>query len=441
MIREGQARTLTERVLALVEATRGAQGLISLESYQNGHTRFARSEITSSGDVERLTLSVQVQLGKRAATATTNQLDDRAIDDVVARAVRMARLSPENPEAMPPLPPQRYVVAPAPDAATIKLGATARARAAAAAIAAADAGRVELAGFYQHAHGFVARASTRGLWAVNEATWCELSCTARTADGTGSGWAGVASDRAADLDAPALAKAAADKAVTSQHPRRLEPGRYTVVLEPAAVASLLGSLIGSLDARRAAEGRSYFARHKLGERIFPETITLRSSPADAAVAGTPFDEDGFPLAATKWIDRGALAALTTSRYWAAKQGTAPTGRPSGWTLDGGTASREELLRGIDRGVLVTRFWYLRMVDPQAILVTGLTRDGTFLIEKGEVGPPVNNFRFNESPAQMLARCDGLGATAIPSGGENDGTVRAPILRTHEFNLASISEAV
>jgi len=443
VISEGRARSLLERVLALVEATKGAEGLVSLRASRAGNTRFAQNEVTTSGEVDRLTLDVAVQLGQRRASASTNQLDDRAIDDAVSRALRMAHLAPESPETMPPLGKQSYPrVKPAADPDTVKLSAAARARAVAAAIAAGDAASVAIAGFYEHSYDLVVRGSTAGLWASHESTHCELSCTARTSDGTGSGWAGVASNRAGDLDAAALARTAVDKAVRSQKPQRLDPGRYTVILEPAAVASLLAFLIGSLDARRADEHRSFFGKPgtNIGDKLFPETITLRSDPGDAAAGGAPFDDDGLALAATRWIDRGTLAALTYSRYWAKHQDKPPTGEPGGWTLDGGPTSRDELIKGVKRGVLITRFWYLRSLDPQTILATGLTRDGTFLIESGEIRGPVNNFRFNESPIHMLANCDGLGAQSIPGGGEGAGA-RSPILRSHEFNLASVSEAV
>jgi predicted Zn-dependent protease len=213
-----------------------------------------------------------------------------------------------------------------------------------------------------------------------------------------------------------------------------------VVLEPAAVASLLLFLRSSLDARRADEGRSFFSKAgggtRIGEKLFPEAITLRSDPTDAQLAVAPFDREGLPLQPTAWIEKGTVRALTYGRYWAQKQGKPATGQPDGWILDGGTASREELVKGVARGVLITRFWYLRWIDQQTVLATGLTRDGVFLIENGAVTRPVNNFRFNESPVQMLARCDAMSPAVVTEGG-----VRVPALRTHEFNLASISEAV
>jgi predicted Zn-dependent protease len=439
-ISEGKAHQILDRVVALISSTKGVAGAASLRAEHSGNTRFARNEITSSGDVERVTLTVSAQIGQRIANATTNQLDDHSLDDVVARVLRMARLAPENPEAMPPLGKQTYVKTAGSDAATMKLTAAARAKAVGEAIAAGDAAKIQIAGFFEHDTTLIARATSAGLWAAHEMTSCSFSCTGRTADGTGSGWAGASSHKVADLDAHALAATAVDKATRSASPKRLDPGRYTVILEPAATAALLSFLLGQLGARRADEGRSFFAKKKVGDKLFPETITLHSDPRDAATHGMPFDGEGFALEPHKWIDKGALTGLTYTRYWGKKQDKPPTGQPNGWTLEGGTTSREELLKGVDRGVLITRFWYLRDLDPQTILATGLTRDGVFLVEKGEIKGPVNNFRFNESPVHMLAKCDGLGATMIPGGGEGGG-MRVPILRTHEFNLASTSDAV
>ncbi|MDB4956447.1 MAG: peptidase [Myxococcales bacterium] len=441
MISETNARQLLDRVLLLARTNKGVEATAAVRIQRAGNTRFAVNEITSSADVERVTLSITAQVGQRSASTTTNQLDDRSIDDAVARAIRMARLAPETPEAMPPLGKQTYVhPKSALDPATAKLTPQARAKAIGEAISAGDAGHVVIAGFYEHEVSLVTLASTAGLSASHESSSCQMSCTARTTDATGSGWAGAGSNKVGDIDAAALAKVAVDKAIHSAKPQKLDPGRYTVVLEPAAVADLLAFLIGSLGARRADEHRSFFGKQgggtRVGDKLFPDSITLRSDPSDVALGAAPFDGEGVALAPTKWIDKGVLTGLTYSRFWAKRQGKPPTGNPSGWSLDGGTASRDDLIKSVKRGVLVTRFWYLRDLDPQTLLATGLTRDGTFLIENGAVTVPVNNFRFNESPVQMLARCDGLGATTIPGG-----DTRVPVLRTNEFNLASISEAV
>ena len=436
---EAQARRTLDRVLAQVRAKKGATGSATLDHVRAGNTRFAVSEITSSANVERMQLTVTVQLGKRTASATTNQLDDHALADVAARAARMAQLAPENPEAMPPLAAQTYRPAKgASDPATVALGPDVRAAAAATAIAAASRG-VTIAGFHEHAARVRALATTAGAWGYHAWTTAGLSCTARTPDGTGSGWAGASSHRAKDLDAAALAKLAVDKALGSQKPGRLDPGRYTVILEPAAVADLLEFLLGALNARRADEGRSFFSKPgngtRVGDKLFPDTITLRTDPTDAQLTATPFDRDGVPVQPTTWIDKGTIKGLVYSRFWASQKGKPATGQPDAWVLEGGKATRDELIKGTKRGVLITRFWYLRSLDPQTILVTGLTRDGVYLIDNGAIARPVNNFRFNESPVHMLAKCDALTAPAIAGG------MRVPALRTHEFHLASISEAV
>jgi predicted Zn-dependent protease len=437
MTTEAEARRIVQRVLTLARGD-SAEVTVALAATTSGNSRFAVGEITSSADVEQRSLSVTIQLGKRSATATTNQLDDRALADVVGRTKRMARISPENPEAMPPLGRQSYRPAPgARDAATAATTPADRARTVAAALRAGDT-RVTLAGFHEHAARAHAIATSAGLWTFHTWTTTRLTCTARTTDGTGSGWAGGHSHRMGDLDAARLAKLAVDKAVASRNPTKLSPGRYTVILEPQAVADLLGWFVGALGARRADEGRSFFSRPggtRVGDKLFPDAVTVRSDPTDAQLVTTPFDREGVPLAPTTWIDRGVIKGLIYDRYWARRQGKPATGQPAGWVLEGGTATREELLRGVERGVLITRLWYIRSLDPQTILVTGLTRDGTFLVEKGAITRPVMNFRFNDSPVQMLTRCDAMTPAVVA------GRMRVPALRTHDFHLASVSEAV
>jgi predicted Zn-dependent protease len=306
---------------------------------------------------------------------------------------------------------------------------------------AGQAQALDVAGFFEHGGASVALATSAGLFAHHRASSASFSCTARTGDGTGSGWAGAASNRSAEVDATRAGAIAVDKAVRSAKPRRLEPGRYTVILEPAAVSELLGFLTSALDARSADEGRSFFSRpgggNKVGETLFGPEVTLKSDPTVAALGARPFDGEGLPAPAVSWIDKGKLTGLVYSRFWAAKQGKAPTGRPQGWQLVGGTTPRADLLKGVKRGVLVTRFWYTRWVDPQSVLITGLTRDGVFLIENGEIVAPVNNFRFNESPVTMLKNVEAMSPAEVAP----DASARVPALRTAGFNLASISEAV
>jgi predicted Zn-dependent protease len=284
--------------------------------------------------------------------------------------------------------------------------------------------------------------TSAGLYADHAQTSASLTVTARTLDGGGSGWGMAVSNRASEIDAAKVGQVATAKAKASVKPRPLDPGRYTVVLEPAAVSELLGFLVGSLDARGADEGRSFFSRPgggtRLGEKLFADAVTLRSDPTDPATADSPFDDEGFALAPITWVDRGSLSNLSYSRYWAKKQGKAPTGDHSVVHMAGGAAaSQDALVRGVKRGLLITRFWYTRWVDHQSMLVTGLTRDGVFLIEDGQITAPVNNFRFNESPVNMLRNLEAMTSQTVQA----PGGARVPALRTAEFNLASRSDAV
>jgi predicted Zn-dependent protease len=308
----------------------------------------------------------------------------------------------------------------------------------------ARAAGVRIAGFHEHEHASRSLASSAGLWAHHESTSVRYSCSARTADGSGAGWAGGASHRLADLDPARYARTAVAKALAAARPRKLDPGKYTVILEPAAAAALVRFVSDALDARSADEGRSFYARPgggpRLGERIFPETITLRSDPADLAAGGQPFDAEGVPQRAVSWIDRGVLTQLPYDRFWAQKHGKPATGFPAGVGLGGGGATRDELVQGVQRGLLISRFFYTGLVDPELLRTSGLTRDGVFLIERGAIVGPVNNFRFNHSAADLLRRCDGLGPAevVIVDGGAR---LRAPLLRSHEFELTSVSDAI
>nr|MCU0626277.1 metallopeptidase TldD-related protein [Gemmatimonadaceae bacterium] len=214
------------------------------------------------------------------------------------------------------------------------------------------------------------------------------------------------------LDVQATSQRAIDVALRSRRPVAIEPGRYTVVLQPQAVGDLVSLLPRYFQARAADEGRSPFSKRgggtRVGEAVVSPLVTLASDPADAAVQATPFDGDGLPLARQAWIDQGVLRQLQYSRAWAAKQGTQPTGGASSLLLRGGTQTTEQLIAGTARGILVTRLWYLREVDPRTALHTGLTRDGTFLIENGTVTKSIKNMRFNESPLFLFANVEGLG---------------------------------
>lgn len=423
----------------------GAELVVSLHDGRSAHTRFACSELTTSGDVDTTEISVQAHFGRRHASASGNQTSDEGLQQLLVRVGQLGRIAPEDKEHMPLLPPQRYLEVPsAYDDATARLTAKERGEAVRSAISQGDAQKLQVAGFYEHLSERWTLGSSTGLRGRYQHTEASFTTTARTPDGSGSGWASAISQRSAEIDATALAKVAIDKAVRAQKPKNLAPGRYTVILEPAAVGELLSFLLSALDARSADEGRSFFAKpgggNRVGEKLFSDLVTLRADPTDKATPGAPFSEEGLPQKPRSYVEKGAVTNLWYSRYWADKQQKEPTGRPRVAHLLPGQTPVAAMLDGVKRGVLITRFWYCRWVDPQSMLVTGLTRDGVFLVENGQVTAPVNNFRFNESPATLLKNADALSDRTIIVSGD-DRLIRVPTIRSHEFNLASVSEAV
>jgi predicted Zn-dependent protease len=228
----------------------------------------------------------------------------------------------------------------------------------------------------------------------------------------------------------------------------IEPGRYTVVFEPTAVGNLIQFIGRALNARAADEGRSFFSKpgggNKIGSKVVDERVTIVSDPFDPDVAGSPFDNEGLPARRAVWIDRGVVTTLDYDRYWAQKQGVAPTASGGSLKMSGGSSTMDEMIASTPRGLLVTRFWYLRPVDQRTILYTGLTRDGTFLIENGKITRAVKNLRFNDSPVFMLNNLEALGTPVRVSASEDGGpgqAIMVPPLKVRDFNFTSLSDAV
>ncbi len=433
---ELQALTLGKSLLGLVKkADPKAEAQVTVWQTHRAHTRFARSEITTAGENDDLSVSLSVQRGLRSASAQANQTDPRALEHLVARTLGNARLAPELPETMPVLGPVKVTRNQLHDPAMAKLDAKARAEGIVAALGPSKERDLLTAGFLEVYDGLVARLSSEGLSVSAPFTDSNFSVTARTKDGTGSGWNALSTRRRAELDFEKVGRLAAQKAIASARPKTIEPGRYTVVLEPAAVGDLFEFFAQSLDRRSVDEGRSCFVG-KLGQRVINERLTLRSNPQTTPML--PFDGEGLPLAPRTWVNRGVLESLAVSRYWAQHKQLAPTGGYDGYEVDPGDATRDQLLQGVKRGVLITRLWYTNLVDPQSLLITGLTRDGTFLIEDGAVTSPVRNFRLNQSVLEALSKVDAVSADRESPGAS---AWKLPALRTHEFLLASQSDAI
>ena len=443
MLSPPDAKALADRLLARSKAD---ACVVKIEGSDGANLRFARGNATTNGATGKLTVRVESHFGKRAGAAQMSGRDADALVAAVARSEEIARLAPENPELMPPLGPQSYDPAAGYDAATAAVGTDQLAAAAKPIIAAAGHRDVDVAGYAAAQQSFTAVATSAGLFAHEPRTAAEFTMTARNRAGTWSGWAGVGETRFGRLDMARIGERAIDKGAHGAAPVALDPGKYTVILEPSAVCDFVGWMLWYMGARYADEGRSFFSRkgggNRIGEKLFADGVTVVSDPADPIAPEPTFADDGLPRRRTPWIEAGVLTNLEYPRFWAQKTGHAPISRPHGFVMTGGSATVDDMVRDTKRGVLVTRLWYIRMLDPQKLVLTGLTRDGNFYIEDGRIVGPTNNFRFNESPVAMLATVLALGESERARGGENeDSLCAAPTLLVKDFTFSSRSDAI
>ena len=442
MTRE-QAQALIERT---IKRSKAESIQVNVGGGYTANIRFADNRISTAGGVATATLNIQSSFGPKHAVVSTNDFSDAGLDRAVRQSEALAKLAPDDPEAMPPLGAQQYEKVNTYFDATGNLGPDGRAAAARVAIDACKAaGDLKAAGYIVTGIGASAIGNSKGLFAYQSGTSSNYTLTVRTADGTGSGWAGADHPDWSQLDVKAVAQRAIDKARLSKNPSAVEPGRYTVILEPQAVGDLVQLLAFALDARSADEGRSPFSKQgggtKIGEKVVDERVTLFSDPADPQLLTNTFDGQGLPSHRVAWIENGTLKRLTYSRFWAQKKNQQPDAGTNAVKLAGGTQTIDDLIKGTPRGILVTRLWYLRPVDPRTVLYTGLTRDGTFLIENGKVTRAVKNMRFNESPLFMLNNLEGLGRAERVAGTEAGGDVVMPTLKVRDFIFTSLSDAV
>jgi predicted Zn-dependent protease len=436
---ESEARSILQKVLAL---SRADECEVTLGGGRSANLRFARNAVSTSGASERLSLSVTCSFGLRSGSATINEFDDASLARVVRTAEELARLSPENPESVKLPGPQKYLEPAGYFASTAGLTQQDRVRQTAASIAICREAKLAAAGFLEDSTRFSALANSKGLFAFQRSTGVDFSITARTEDGTGSGYALADFNDASRLDAAAVTRIAAKKAAMSKGARAIEPGKYTVILEPAAAGTLIDLMVGSMDARSAEEGRSYLSKAgggtRQGEKLLDERVRLYSDPLHPEVPGSKWTQDGLPQRRIDWFEGGVVRNLRYSRFWARKKElsedkVALGGGPT--IMDGTDTSLEALIKGVKRGVLVTNLWYIRMVDPQTLLHTGLTRDGTFYVEDGEIRHPLKNFRFNESPVIMLNNLEALGRPTRVKGS------LIPPMVVRDFTFSSLSDAV
>ncbi len=447
MTRE-EAREVLDRVLS---AAGGEEVEAILGGGRNSLTRFANNEVTQNVAEHRHVLSVRVVRGRRTGRATGNDLSPQGVQRLVRRASEAAAIQPEIPDLLPLPGPQEYRAVEATDPATASLGPEERLTQARRAVERCRAAGLEGAGIYESGEGTIgdygevsplAVANSRGVFAYHSGTTATFRVSALS--GTAGGWASRESHRASDIDGAALADRAVAKALRSREPKSWEPGRYAVVLEPAALADLLQDMAWhSFGALLVQEGRSFLSG-KMGQRVMGENITLRDDPYHPLHLGSPFDAEGMPTLPVAVIEKGVARSPVYDRQTAAREGRESTGHglpvPNTYgpiahhlVLEGGPESLDGLVAGVARGLLVTRVWYTNLVDPGTVTLTGMTRDGLFAIEGGRVTHAVRNFRFNQSVVELLNHVEALGVPELVNG------VVCPAVRVGGFHMSSLTE--
>ncbi|HEY9448627.1 MAG TPA: metallopeptidase TldD-related protein [Gemmatimonadaceae bacterium] len=468
-----ECEAIARRVIGFAQGE--GETRVELLSWWQGELRWARNRVSLATD--RRTVQLRVLRGPRGRSAdmggglaTTNQLDDISLESVVRAAERNGRLQRERSGAWapglsftPPYPEMTYPPTAIWSDATYSFTGERRGEVARAMVEDAEARGMLSAGYLEARAAQLAEYTSEREPIVEVrpyVKWTQAQCstTVRDSRGAGSGWAGLSSYDWAKIDAHALAALALEKCKASQNPLALEPGRYTVILEPQAVADLVEILVPSFSAfsRKAAElvGQGPFVlgfddalklwRSKLGLKVADERVTISHEPVDSELGILP-TANMQPL---KWIDRGVLTALDHDRDYALKTLNENAARRSltGYRMSGGESSVEEMVRTTKRGLLVTRFSNIRRLDDSSLVSTGLTRDGLWLIENGKITKAVKNFRFTESPLFVLNSIEQLGVPVPvfrPTRGEGKELTPAivPALKVRDFSFTSTIDAI
>lgn len=452
IVTEKQAKTILKKVLAFSKAD---ECTCNLTGQLSGNIRYARNTVSTAGQLTDMNLAVQSVFGKKVGTATINEFDDASLEKVVRRSEELAKLAPDNKEYMSILGPQKYKQSKTFFQSTADVTPEYRAKAADVSITPSKKNKLVASGFLNDQTNMIAMMNSKGLFAYNVGTNINFSATIRTEDGRGSGWVSRDYSDVKFMDTAKASKIAINKSINSVDAKEMEPGKYTVILEPAASVQLLANMIGNMNQRTADEGQSFLSykpkkdeknppKNKLGMKMFDERVNIYSDPHHPQVPTATFAADGHPIGKMYWVKNGKIENIPNSRYWAEKTKVPYKPRVGGggifgggnqFIMQGGSESLEDMIKDTRRGILVTRLWYIRQLDPQTLLYTGLTRDGTFYIENGKIKYPIKNFRFNESPIVMLNNIEALGKPVRINGN------MVPPMKIRDFTFSSLSDAV
>ena len=425
-------------------STGGGDLSVRIDSYWTGNFRWARNTPTTAGDTANHRVSITRDIRGAMGNVQTNKFDDASLSLALRTAERVIQFYGENPDATPLPGKQEYLKPQLWSDTTYGLDAEPRSNAARALAEPSLQAKLLSAGYLEVSAHAAAVLSTTGMDAYYAETGAEFSATVRNPSGTGSGWAGVSNQDWGKIDAASLAEIARKKCVDSADPRAIEPGRYTLIMEPQAVHQMMAQAIYQLD-RYAAENFNtvYTLRpgqSKIGLKVFDERITLSTDPMDPELGYIPFDYQGYPYRPVKWVDKGILKELSYTRQYALSQlghGT-PLPNPYSYRMSGGDTSIEEMIATTKRGLLVTRFNGVNVLHGPSLLSTGTSRDGLWLIENGKIKFPVKNMRFTESPMFIFNNIAQLGKPVRVYSG--NPTIVPPV-KVMDFNFSSLADAV
>lgn len=418
--------------------------LVSLNERIGGLTQFHNDQITDHADNPNRQLSVTVAFGRQVGSATTDKLTADAVVAAVISAQQDAEASLPNPDYLPPLPPRRYPVLPTYRPETAEAGRTRRAADASEVTKLCASANLQVLGIIATSARAVGIAADTGLFAFEQRTLAELDITSVGSDVPIK----IANVNRSidDLGVVERTRQAVAKTKWLAHPRELTPGRYTVILEPTAVAQLLRPLLDATAAHTYHNGTSAL-RDKLGEPLIDSRFTLRNRPDHPALIGNGFDAIGLPTNAKTWIERGVLTQLHYDRLSAHRYDTPPTFAPDAWHLSSVDPTGEcidDLVRATEHGILVTNLDQIKSVDPSDLTLTGQTRDGTFLIEDGKIVAGLTNLNWRESPLRAFNQVRTyttpleavVSPTAVPSNAVTSGVRKllVPAITINDFNM-------
>lgn len=446
LLTEQEVKTITEKILSMTKAD---DSVASVGSNKQSHLRFAANNVLTSGSRNTRNANITLWIGGRRGSASTNDLDDASLRAMVEQAEKIARTAPVDREYVPTLNKQSYKPVHRYFEATANLSLTDRAKQVGAILAEFEKNNVIGAGFHSATAQSGGSLTKNGNFEFERSTGVGLSVTSRTPDGQSSGYFLRSHNDIAKLDTMRIARESIRKALDGRGARTIEPGVYTVILEPQAVADLIGGFAFGFNARNAEEGRSVFSAPggttRLGEKVFDEKVTIYSDPWHPELPGSQSAQGGIPAEKLVMVEDGVLKTLIYNRYWAQQRDVKPTPGPVNMIFEtsGDPNTLAEMIYSTTRGILVSRFWYIRSTDPRTASSTGLTRDGVWWIEKGKIAYPLRNFRFNQSTVKTLGPGNVLmvGKPERVGSSEGGGGSLLPALKIKEFNFTSQSEAV